>query len=678
MTSPQRTITAMLVGNPNCGKTVLFNRMTGDHGTVANYPRVTVSPRTCSVRDGGQTLSIVDLPGLYTLNGGLPEERAGRDALHFQHPDVIVNVLDAGNLYRSLFLTLQLVEMGRPCVFALNMIDEAGHNGISVDAAALSAALGGPVVETVATRSQGVAEVRAAIQETARRSADWRAPVIPYDRDLEQAIERIQGLIAKLHPTTLDAGQSRWLAIKLLEGDSEILERESDHQELVAAVRAACRELEAHHGEDCASMIGHARYRFIETLVAKVRTETGVKSARSRLTRRLDTILLHRFFGLPILAALMWVMFQATFTLGALPTTWIDNGMKFLTAHVDQMIPPSLIHDLVVNGVMAGVGGTIVFLPNIVILFFFMALFSETGYLARSAFLLDRLMSTFGLHGKAMIPLIMGCGCNATAVMATRTIESQRSRLIAILAAPYVSCSARLPVFILFAGAFFGDWAGTVVFALYATSVAVALGSAVLFDRFVMTGADETFLMELPPYRRPSVRSLGHHIWDSAQDFMRKVGGVIIIGSIAIWFLQQYPVGPATLSPAQRLEQSYLGQIAATVTPVFAPLGFGWKDSIAILTGLLSKEVVVSSYAVLNAQDKESSGLRESLSAGMTPPVAISFMVFVLLYAPCLSTIAVIRREAGGWRWAGLSFGTSLVIAWSLAFVTATIGGFFA
>ncbi len=678
MTPHKRPISAMLVGNPNCGKTALFNRLTGDHGTVANYSRVTVVARSCEVKHRGARLNITDLPGLYTLNGRLPEERAGRDALHFDHPDVVVNVLDAGNLHRSLFLTIQLVEMGRPCVFVLNMIDEARSHGISIDTAALAAALGGPVIETVAVDGVGVPAVADAIHGLSDRPESWRAPLIPYDSHLEAAIAHVQTIIADLHPATLDAGQSRWLAIKLLEGDSELLERESEHQALIAEVRAACVDLEATHDEDCATMIAHARFNFIQTLLASVRTVVSAPTSRSRLTHHLDNLLLHRHLGLPILAGLMWLMFQATFTLGAYPTTWIDTGMQALTGQVDGLIPPSMLHDLMVNGVMAGVGGTIVFLPNIVILFFFMSILSETGYLARAAFLLDRLMNSFGLHGKALIPLIMGFGCNATAVMATRTIESQRSRLIAILAAPYVSCSARLPVFILFAGAFFGDWAGTVVFALYATSIVVALGSAILFDRMVVAGKDEPFMMELPPYRRPTPSSLCYHVWDSAQDFLRKVGGVIIIGSIAIWFLQQYPAAPAGYTASQRLEQSYLGQTAAAVTPVFAPLGFGWKDSIAILTGLLSKEVVVSSYAVLNAQDKGSDGLRKSLSSGMTPPVAISFMVFVLLYAPCLSTIAVIRREAGSWRWAGVSFGVSLVIAWSLAFVTTLVGGLFA
>ena len=379
MSHHERPFAAMLIGNPNCGKTALFNRLTGDHGTVANYPRVTVARRSCQVRHRDATLEIVDLPGLYTLNGRLPEERAGRDALHFEHPDVVVNVLDAGNLHRSLFLTIQLVEMGRPCVFVLNMIDEARSHGISIDTAALSAALGGPVIETVAVNGTGVAGVSDAIHMLSERPESWRAPLIPYDADLEAAIARIQAIIAELHPGTLDAGQSRWLAIKLLEGDSELLERESEHDALIAEVRTACRELEAHHGEDCASMIAHARFRFIETLVSEVRTLTSAPTARSRLTRRLDNLLLHRFFGLPILAALMWVMFQATFTLGAVPTTWIDNGMQALTKVVDGLIPPSMVHDLMVNGVMAGVGGTIVFLPNIVILFFFMSLLSETG-----------------------------------------------------------------------------------------------------------------------------------------------------------------------------------------------------------------------------------------------------------------------------------------------------------
>ena len=503
MSRNKDAITAMLVGNPNCGKTALYNQMTGDHGLIANYPRVTVSQRSSSKSHRGTAFKIIDLHGIFTLNGGLPEEKIGRDAIHYDHPDVVVNVLDAGNLHRSLFLTMQLVEMGRPCVFVLNMIDEARSRGITIDAAALSSALGGPVVETVATAGQGIDTLIDAIKETAGRPQSWVAPDIHYGDDLEAAIRRIQAIVMDLHPATLEAGESRWLAVKLLEGDTDILEREGEHQTLIAEVRAACRELDEHHGEECALMIAHARFRFITELLGKVCHQRTTPSPTIEFIRRIDDLLLHRHLGLPIFGVLLWTMFQSTFTFGAIPAAWIGMAAQWATDRLDAFIPPGNAHDLLINGVMAGVSGTIVFLPNIVILFLFMALFNETGYLARVAFLLDRLMRSFGLHGKALIPLIMGFGCNAAAVMATRTIETPRARLISILVAPYVSCSARLPIFILFAGAFFDTWAGTVVFALYALSVLVSLAAAVLFDRTLAASAEESFLMELPPYRKP-------------------------------------------------------------------------------------------------------------------------------------------------------------------------------
>ena len=676
MKSDQSPITVMLVGNPNCGKTALFNGLTGDHGTVANYPRVTLSARACKARHQDTDFKFVDLNGIYTLNGSLPEERAGRDAIHFDHPDVVVNVLDAGNLHRSLFLTMQLVEMGRPCVFALNMIDEARSRGIVIDTAALALVLGGPVVETVATDGTGIQALIDAIKSTAARPDCWVAPDVHYGDDLEAAIRHLQEIVISLHPSTMEPAESRWLAIKLLEGDTDILEREGDHQALIAEVKVACRDLESRYGEDCALMIAHARFRFIEQLLKTARREETAPSTAHQWLRSIDNLLLHRYLGLPMFGLLMWTMFQSTFTFGAMPANAIGNLAQWVTDQMDAVIPAGQFHDLIINGMMAGVSGTIVFLPNIVILFFFIALFNETGYLARVSILLDRLMRAFGLHGKALIPLIMGFGCNAAAVMATRTIETRRSRLIAILAAPYVSCSARLPIFILFGGAFFHDWAGTVVFALYMLSIAVSLGAAVLFNRTLPAGDEECFMMELPPYRRPQAVSVLWQIWDSAQDYLRKVGGVIVIGSMAIWMLQQYPASPADMAPQDKLASSYLGQIANATSPVFAPLGFHTNDIIAILTGFVAKETVVSTYAVLNSQEKGSAALREAIGNSMTPTVAIAFLVFVLLYTPCLMTLGVIRREAGSWRWVGVSLACSLAFAWGGAFLVTTFGGF--
>ncbi|OSM07249.1 putative ferrous iron transporter B [Magnetofaba australis IT-1] len=438
-----------------------------------------------------------------------------------------------------------------------------------------------------------------------------------------------------------------------------------------------------------------------------VKSRSALKD-RYRITRALDTLLINRVLGIPLFIFFLWVMFQATFSLGQMPMDWIDQGVTALGESVAAALPDGLFKDLMVEGIIAGVGGTIVFLPNIVILFFFMALFSETGYLARAAFLMDQLMHHFGLHGKALIPLVMGFGCNVPAVMATRTIESERARLITILINPFMLCAARLPVFILFAGAFFAEHAGAMVFAMYMISIVGAMMAAVVLSRLFFKEKDEAFVMELPPYRIPTLRAVFIHMWDKAMGFLRKVAGIILAGSIIIWFLQTFPQNPewsrdyaqetaqiqmqaatperdAALmklrneQSQEQLSKSYLGQIAHTVAPVFEPLTFNWKDTVAILTGFVAKEVVVASYAVLYSQDGESTAeslsLRQALASAMTTTTAFAFMVFALFYSPCLGSIAVIKREAGGWRWAAFSVAFSLSVAYTLAFLVVQIGG---
>ncbi|MEO5373040.1 MAG: ferrous iron transport protein B [Alphaproteobacteria bacterium] len=706
-----RVITVALVGNPNCGKTTLFNRLTGLKQSTGNYPRVTISVKAHEFTHKGARIRLVDLPGIYSLNSQSPEERAGRDFIQDQHPDVVLNLLDAGNLDRSLFLTTQLIEMGCPRVYALNMIDEARRRGISLDTKGLSSMLGGPVIETMALKGEGLDLLLDAVVDMAEASAPVPAMVISYDRHLEKSISRVQALVSDLHPGTMDTRQSRWLAIKLLEGDDDVLLQEADHDHLVEMVRRERYDLARTHGDETELMIADGRYGFIHGLLAEARTIAPDHDVRLELTRRIDRVMLHRIFGVPLFIALLWVMFETTFVLGTYPTGWIDAGMKMFTAWVAGLIPVGLVHEVVVNGVLAGIGGTIVFLPNVVILFFFMAVFSETGYLARTTFLVDRLMHPFGLHGKAFIPLVMGFGCNVPAIMATRTIESARSRLIAILITPFMACSARLPVFILFAGAFFADWAGTVVFGMYLLSIVIAVSSSIMIGRFVLRGGHEPFVMELPPYRVPSLKTVFFHMWDNAVEFLHKIGGVIVIGSMVIWFLQAFPRdvawtmdydaaiamehGARTEAQSserdeaiaalelrkkkEKLESSYLARASMAISPLFEPLGFGWKDTTAIMTGFLAKEVVVASYSVLYAQtrDPESPGLRSALSAAMSPLVALAFMVFALLYSPCLSTIAVIRRETGSWHWSAFSVAFSFALAWFLTFWIVTIGRFF-
>jgi ferrous iron transport protein B len=698
---PERAITVALAGNPNCGKTSLFNRLTGANDSVGNYARVTVAVRVLSVEHRGRTIRIADLPGIYSLTAASPEEQAGRDFLQDAAPDVVVNVVDSGNLDRSLFLTTQLIEMGRPRVIALNMIDEARRKGIRIDVPALASMLGGPAVETVASTGEGVAALLDAIVAVAEAPPPAHPAGIAYDTHLEAAIARIQRLVADLHPGAATPRHHRWLAIKLLEGDDRVAAQEGDHEPLVAAVDRERRDLARGHGQECEEMFAAARYGFIRGALAETRRQPEAGARAADPAQALDRVFLHRVFGLPIFAALLWLMFEATFRIGSYPMAWLEGGVRWLSGTVGAWIPPGLTHDLIVDGAVAGVGGTIVFVPNIVILFFFMALFSETGYLARAAFLMDRLMHAFGLHGKAFIPLVLGFDCNVPAVMATRTIESPRARLIAILITPFMACSARLPVFILFAGAFFPAWAETVVFGIYATSIVASMAASVVIGKLVVHGGSEPFVMELPPYRLPSVRAVLFHMAERGVNFLHKVGVVILIGSIVIWFLQEFPrevphgrdwaaasaevqarvPGPERDQAAaalererrqERLEHSWLGRVSVAAAPVFAPLGFAWQDTTAIITGFMAKEVVVASYAVLlsQARDAQAEGLRSALAGTMTPAVALGFMVFVLLYAPCLSTIGAIWRETGRWRWAAFSVGFSFTVAWCLAYVT--------
>ena len=696
------SVTVALVGNPNAGVTSLFNALTGANNPVANYPRVTTSSATREITHKGVVLRFVDVPGIYSVNSQADDEKVGQDFLLDQSPDVIVNVVDAGHLDRHLFLTTQLIETGIKRITVLNMIDEVRRHGTVLDTEMLASALGAPVVETCALKGEGVdVLLDTIVAQVAAPAAD--AIRLHYDTHLEAAIVRIQDHLANLHPQELTPARSRWLAIKILEGDDTIINRESDHPELIALVTKERDHLAHEHDEDAATMLATSRFAFVNGLLREARQQHDDPDQRFKLTRILDNFFLNRAFGLPLLLLIMWVMFETTFSLGAVPTEWIKSGVDVLTKFVDETMPAGMFHDLVVNGVLAGVGGTIVFLPNIVILFFFMAILSGTGYLARASFLMDRVMHKFGLHGTTLIPMVAGFGCNVPAVMASRIITNKRSRLIAILISPFMSCSARLPTFILFAGAFFADLAGTVVFAIYMLSIASAILSAVVLNRLIPGSGSDAFVMDLPPYRLPTLHSVLHHMWDSAQGFVAKVTGVILVGSIIIWFLQEFPKDVAysqdydagivqlegqpdgadkdealrSLKAAQaqeKLEKSYMGRVSIAVTPVFKPLGFSWHESSAIMTGFVAKEVVVATYAVIYAQDKGSTGLTDAIKAAMPTATAVAFMIFTLLYAPCLSTIAIIAKESGSWKWAAFSVAYSLSFAWLLALAAVTIG----
>ncbi len=707
MTNENR-ITVALLGNPNVGVTSLFNQLTGLHSGIGNYPRVTVGIRKHTIQHNDWEIEFVDLPGIYSLSCRTDEELESRNFLYHDAPDLIVNVLDMGSLERNLLLTSQLIEMGIPRITALNMIDEGKEKGVELEIDDFAELLGCPLVETIARDGTGKDKLLKSIIEFA--SAEQQPEIIKlnYDHHLEEAIERTQQHIARLHDDSMSPAQTRWLAIKLLEEDENAINDENDHADLVAAIAVEQKELEKGHSETAAMMLNSGRYGFVNGLLQETMS-LNITTAINRIdtTRVIDAVLLHKWFGLPMFLFIMWVMFESTFTFGAYPMDWIDSGVGLISDFIDSVMPESMFKDLLINGIIAGVGGTIIFLPNIVILFFFIAIFNDTGYMVRGSVLVDRVMHKFGLHGKAFIPMVSGFGCNVPAIMATRTIENRRDRLVAILVNPFISCSARLPVFILFTGAFFGENAGTALFAIYMFSIAVSLGAALFLSKTIIRGANTSpFLLELPPYRMPTFASVSTHMTSNASEFLRKVGGIIVIGSIVIWFLQAFPQNLelsknyeqeiATLEATQPVQEQqitqlkldmqqeiqhkrYLGQIGEFVKPVFSPMNFDTNASIALLTGVVAKEVVVATFGVLYSHgdeaDENNTGLRESIAASMSMVTAISFIIFTLLYIPCMSTIAILYRETKSLKWTGFSVVFSLSLAYVLAFSVSVIGG---
>lgn len=709
MTQSTDSIHVALAGNPNCGKSSLFNRLVKGRANTGNYSRVTVIAEEKDIECNGVNLTIVDLPGVYSLSSQSADELEARNYIIHEKPDVIVNVLDAGNLERNLFLSTQLIEMGINIIFVLNMIDEADNKKIDIDTNALSKILKAPVIKTNAIKGYGLEELLQTIVRQAGKTTPNKPVYIKYDDHLEVAIDQISEQFYKLHHGEMGRETARWMAIKMLEGDESVLREEEDHEDLLIDIHKKCDELEYQHDESSDIMISDSRYGFINGLMRETVTIDD-KEQRLLFTHLLDTVLLNRFLGIPLFFFIMWVMFEATFTIGAYPMGWIDSGVIWLSNTVQASLPESMTRDLLVNGVIAGVGGTIIFIPNIAMLFLFIALLTETGYLARSAFLVDRLMHTFGLHGKAVIPMVMGFGCNVPAIMATRTIENDKDRLVAILVNPYMSCSARLPVFALFTGAFFPEKSGTAMFYMYSASVFITLITAVILSKFFIKGANETpFIMELPPFRAPTIRSVFLHIYSKVMTFIKKITGIILVGSIIIWFLQTFPQQvelsqdyeaqivqlqsqPKTedrqqaivkLKNSQQMEtlqHRYLGQIGQVFQPILEPLGFDLNISIALITGIVAKEIVVATFGVLFSEGEtgeESTGLRDKLRNSMTPLTAVAFMVFALLYIPCMATIAVIYRETASLGWTVFSIGFSLCLGWTMAYLVTLVGGAF-
>lgn len=637
MSNRKSSYTVALIGNPNCGKTSLFNQLTGARQRTGNMPGVTVTSREGHKKWHGVEFHFIDLPGIYSLANSRVEEMVARDYLFDTPPDLILNVVDANNLARNLALTSQLLEQGLPVVVALNMLDELEKQGGSVDLTALSLGLAIPVIGSDGRSNNHIGALMDLLLENVEQRGE--SLYITYEPHIEEAICVL---------TT--AGLHRWQAVRWLESSGEGVALLDDVQK--QAGQNVRELLASRHDESLAEMIAEGRYGYIHGLLHKSSSEHQDQSAADHW---LDKITLNRWLGMPVFIFLLWLMFEATFTLGSYPADWIDAGVSWLGQQVSALMPASLLKNLLVEGLIAGVGGVLVFLPNVVLLFFFIALLEQSGYMARAAFLTDNLMSKVGLHGKAFVPLVMGFGCNVPAIMSTRMIEEPRARLITILINPFMSCSARLPVYVLLAGIFFADHAGSVLFGLYLLGILVAFAIAALLARTIPSHHDETFIMELPPWRFPSGRSMLLHVWDKAADFLKKIGGVILVGSVLIWLLQSFPMQG----------MSWLEQLGRFIAPLFAPMGFGWQETVALLSGFIAKEVIAASLVVVYQTDmNDMAGLQAALGSALAPASGLALMVFTLLYMPCLATIAAISRETGSWRWAAVSIMMGLVLAW--------------
>lgn len=685
-----RTINIALVGNPNCGKTSFFNRATGLREKVGNYGGVTVDAKQGTFKHNGYTINLIDLPGTYSVTEYTPEEIFVREYITKHHPDIVLNVVDASSLERNLFLTTQLIDMNIRVVMALNMFDELKRGGAHLNYPYLGQLLGIPIVPTTASKGIGIeAVLDKVIAVFEDQAEDIRHVHINYGQEIERAITEVKARIIP-NKTVTDEFTTRYLAIKLIEDDritKEMMMDVPNYKEIQQITQKQIQLLEREFKEDTRTIITNAKYGFIRGALQET-LAMGEKDKR-QLTNAIDTLLTHPWLGFPFLLFFMWVMFQTTFSLGSYPMDWIEAGVRELGLWVSGMMPEGPLTDLLVDGVIAGVGGVIVFLPNILILFFFISLMEDTGYMARAAFIMDKLMHKIGLHGKSFIPLLIGFGCNVPAVMATRTLESRRDRVMTMLITPFMSCSARLPVYILLVSAFFPVYQGLVLLSIYLIGIALGIITALVLKKTLFAKSSDPFVMELPPYRMPTMRNTTVHMWDKAGQYLKKMGTIILFASILIWALGYYPERrDESLDPAIHLENSYIGQLGKTVEPVIAPLGFDWKMGVSIMTGLAAKEIVVSTMGILYHAGADADENSQSLTANLqqqtntagqkvfSPLVAYGFMLFILIYFPCMAVIAAIRKEAG-WKWAFFTIFYTTGLAWIVAFCVYQIGRFF-
>lgn len=714
-------ITVALVGNPNAGKTSFFNHATGLHEKVGNYGGVTVDFKVGTFHHKGYTINLVDLPGTYSITEYSPEERYVREYLTKNNPDIVLNIVDASNLERNLFLTTQLIDMNVRLIMALNMYDEMKAKGDSFDYQALGKMLGFPIVPTTAVKGIGISDVLETIVDVYEEKKNLSKHIhINYGRDVEDAIVPIKKKI-ELNKDIINIYPARYIAINVLENSQSTIEEIKNlpnGDEIIAEADEKRNSLEKSYNEDASTLITNARYAFIRGAL-KETYKKGSKKIKNHAYRA-DDFLTNKWLGFPILIFFVWFMFQATFTIGAYPQEWIESAVTWFGDLIGSWMKDGILRDLIVDGIIAGVGGVLVFLPNILILFFFISILEDTGYMARAAFIVDRLMHKIGLHGKSFIPFIIGFGCSVPAIMATRTLENRKDRLLTILVTPFMSCSARLPVYLLFVAAFFEKHQGLILMSVYAIGILFAILTALLLNKTIFKGLSEQFVMELPPYRVPTARNTMIHMWDKSVQYLQKMATVILVASIIIWALEYFPRSceeaeliaqkielveadtniPETEKTAaiEKLqyeqgavlnENSYIGRFGHLIEPIVRPCGFDWRMGVSLTTGIAAKEVVVSTLAVLfQTSEEDGTKLVDKVRTQVwtdgprkgellfTPLVAFGFMLFVLLSTPCFATIAAVRRESG-WRGVLFTVFYNTGIAWLVSFLVYQLGNLF-
>ena len=655
-----------LAGNQNCGKTTLFNQLTGSNQHVGNFPGVTVDQKIGEVR-GEKNCSVVDLPGIYSIRPYTSEEIVTRDFILNEKPDGIINIVDATNIERNLYLTLQLIEMRIPMVLALNMMDEVRSNGGTIDVQKMSEELGIPVVPISAVKNEGIDE----LMQVAIKAAKQREYPKVYDFCPSGPVHRcIHSVCHQIEDHAEKAGiPVRFAATKLIEGDHHIAEKLELDQNELELIEHSIIQMEEEHGMDRNAALADMRYDFIE----KVCKGTVIKARESKEHLRsvkIDGVLTHKYFSIPIFVGVMFLVFYLTFNVfGAYLSDLLAAGIDAITAQVDTALTNyginPVVHSLVIDGVFAGVGSVLSFLPIIVVLFFFLSILEDTGYMARIAFVMDKLLRKIGLSGRSIVPLLIGFGCTVPAVMATRTLSSERDRRMTIMLTPFMSCSAKIPIYGVFAAAFFPKHAALVMIGLYGAGILAGILLALIFDKTVFRGKPVPFVMELPNYRFPSLKSVLLLMWDKAKDFLQRAFTVIFVATIIIWFLQTFDT---RLNVVADSADSLLAMIGQWLAPIFAPLGFDdWRVPTALITGFSAKEAVVSTLGVLLGTSME--GLEAALGTLFTPISAISFLVFTLLYTPCMAAVAAVKRELESGFLAAMVALLQCVIAWIAAFI---------